>query len=63
MEAQGFTDAVTSLVGALGAAAAGLVMGVLHFPGVGAVYGLLAAAALVSMWLLAGARQGESVTA
>lgn len=52
VEAQGFTDAVTSLVGALGAAAAGVVMGNLGFGGVGALCGVLASAALIAMWLL-----------
>lgn len=48
--AQGFTDGVTSLVGAAAAATAGLVMGAGGFGAVGAAYGSLAALAFVAAW-------------
>ncbi|MDO5628588.1 MAG: MFS transporter [Mobilicoccus sp.] len=52
VEAQGFADAVVSLVGASGAAVAGLVMGGLDYPGVAIVFGILAALAAVTSWIL-----------
>ncbi|WP_226913434.1 MFS transporter [Gephyromycinifex aptenodytis] len=63
VQAQGFTDALTSLCGALGSASAGLVMGRLDYPGVSAVYGTLAVGAAVGVFLItssARARQHAS---
>ena len=47
VEAQGFTDALVSLVGAIGAATAGLVMGAAGYPGVGLAYGLVSGVAAI----------------
>jgi MFS family permease len=46
---QGFSDAVMSLAGALGSAAAGPVMGIVGYPGVSALAAVLVTAAVVSL--------------
>lgn len=62
VQAQGFTDALTSLCGALGSASAGLVMGRLDYPGVSTVYGLVAVAAAVGVVVLTSAARTASMT-
>ncbi len=53
VEAQGFTDALVSLVGALAAASAGLVMGGIDYLGVGLAYGGVTLLALLGLLTLA----------
>lgn len=61
VEAQGFSDAATPAVGALGAICAGIIMGVADFRAVGVTYGVIAAAGLLVLtWQL---RRAPTVTA